>query len=273
MISSIKYKLGSLRRLRKFDNFFQLLVSHALYPSGYIGYVWKGRTILVDGRRAETAGGIHAVLIAGEYDVFLEKLDAASVTTILDLGANVGSFTILAADTFENIEKIVLIEGDSTVIPRLHFNVHSALPGKVSIIHGAVCGTDGEVMFFQNPTSVGSGIKNHDGGNVPTEIVPAYSLSTLIDREFPSGTIDICKMDIEGSEYDAIHSLRDDQLERIRLLLIELHGSEEDDQRIFHRLKKQGFDRSESNSQGNHQTFAFFNSRYPLAGKNVGSPQ
>ncbi len=259
MLKKLSYKIRSLGILRRFDNFFQLLVAHAFYPKGLITYVWKGRSLIVDGRRQETAGGIHPVLILGEYNQFLDLLKADSVKQVLDLGANVGSFTVLIAERFSTLEQLVLVEGDSSVLPRLYYNAHSALPGKVDIIHGAACGKDGEVTFHQNPTSVGSGIENFAGGQGVAETVKSYSLASLIDEKFPDGLIDICKMDIEGSEYEAIASLRCGQLQKIRLLIIEMHAGEEEDLKLIDGIVRNGFVHHASGIGGNHRTHGFLN--------------
>ena len=259
MFSKIKYKLQSVYLWTRFDNFFQLLLSHLIYPKGVITYVWKGNPVVVDGRRQETAGGIHPVLVLGEYTPFLNLLPPSSVCRVLDLGANVGSFAVLLSTKFPALERMVLVEGDHSVLPRLYFNSCTALGKKAKVVHGAVCGTDGVVTFHQNLTSVGSGIAVSEATGAIQDVVESFRLATLMEREFRGETVDICKMDIEGSEYDAIGTLTQSHFDRIRLLIIELHGSEEEDNGLIEKLKGFGFEHQSGEDGFNHRTHGFLN--------------
>jgi FkbM family methyltransferase len=263
MLQRLRYKWSALVKSFAFDNPFQIIFSHLFYPSGYHLYIWHGNPLIVDGRRGETAGGVHAVLATDEYRQFLSRLNLTGPLNIMDLGANVGSFSVLAADYPGDIRRIVIVEGDATILPRLEFNIKSRLgPESADILHAAVCGHDGEISFFQNPTSVGSGVADfsQDGNAVETS-VKAVSLSTLLGM-FPSGEwIDVCKMDIEGSEFPAIYSLKDSELQRIRFLVLELHGKPEEDDAFIEYMISKGFEHWPSSALGNPRTHGFHQSK------------
>ncbi|MBK8094089.1 MAG: FkbM family methyltransferase [Verrucomicrobiaceae bacterium] len=250
----IAYKLQSLRKLFQFDNPWQLLLNHILFPRSLLTYNWRGRRLLVDGQRAETAGGIHAVLATDEYRQFLRLMKPEAVRTILDLGANIGSFSILADATFPQLERILVVEGDSSVLPRLQFNLGAALAKRAQILHAAVSGSEGTLTFVQSTTSVGSGVSGVSGHSGKTEEVTAITLSKLL-AQLPAGTtVDLCKMDIEGSEYETLAALPDAELDRFQAFVIELHGTEQQNEIVTNRFKAFGFQHIADGGKGNHRT-------------------
>ena len=259
MLHRLKHFQKAFRTSFEFDNPWQIIFAHLFYPKGKILYVWKGRTILVDGKRRETAGGIRSVLASTEYTQFFHHLKAEQVRNVLDLGANVGSFTVLAERSFPALKRVVVVEGDSTIMPRLEFNVKDALPeADVTILHRAVCDHDGEIEFIQAETSVGSGIASGaDDGSGKRIVVKAISLARLLECFPGSEKIDFCKMDIEGSEYAAIYALNPAELARIRFIVTELHGSDADNERFIGYLGNQGFKHIPSDEFGNPSTHGF----------------
>lgn len=264
MHSNFSHLFSSFKKSFRFDNPLQIIVSHLLYPRGKILYVWKGKPIIVDGKRAETTGGIHAVLGTTEYSQFFDKAGPGRIRNLLDLGANVGSFTLLAQDRFPNLKRVILVEGDESVLPRLQFNIYESLDrSAATIIHSAVCGHDGEITFYQNASSVGSGTTADSAGNNAVAMtVPAISLASLIGQ-FPSDeAVDFCKMDIEGSEFPAIYSLSDDQLYRLKFIVAELHGTDQENQALISHFISKGYQHHPSDLAGNGRThgFSFSNS-------------
>ena len=87
----------------------------------------------------------------------------------------------------------------------------------------AVAGQDGEVGFdiLDNPEAshVGSGDGSGDGRQIT---VPARGLAGFLDEVAP-GTIDLLKLDIEGSEIAALQSLGERHLARIGQITAEFH--------------------------------------------------
>ena len=53
--------------------------------------------------------------------------------------------------------------------------------------------------------------------------VPAQTLLQVMDRV--GGTVDLVKMDIEGSEYEVLLNTAPKQLKRIRRMVLEYHGT------------------------------------------------
>lgn len=259
MLHRLTHFWKAIRTSFEFDNPWQIIFAHLFYPKGKILYVWKGRSILVDGRRRETAGGIRSVLASTEYTQFFHHLEANRVRNVLDLGANVGSFTVLAERSFPALERVVVVEGDSSILPRLEFNVKDALPdAKITILHRAVCDHDGEIEFLQAETSVGSGIASGaDDGSGKRIVVPAISLGKLMEYFPANEKVDVCKMDIEGSEYAAIYALDPAELTRIRFIVTELHGNDKENERFIGYLANHGFKHIPSDEFGNPSTHGF----------------
>ena len=67
---------------------------------------------------------------------------------------------------------------------------------------------------------------NQASESEPHVAIPTTTIPALCEQYFPDGEIDICKIDIESAEYDALQSTPDSVLSRIRNLIIEFHDAE-----------------------------------------------
>ena len=91
------------------------------------------------------------------------------------------------------------------------------------------------------------------------------TFESLCSQYFAGRPIDICKIDIEGAEYDLLDSSPDDLLRRVRYLLMEFHDDSKTPA-VITRFARLGFSElTESNSRRTsaHTEVRFF--RGPLA--------
>lgn len=118
------------------------------------------------------------------------------ITSLLDLGANIGLTSVWFALTYPEIT-IDAYEPNPELFPLLKKNL-SSFP-KVRVFEEAITGTEGHVSFNKSKYSLESSIfEARDSESVS---VTATTLDQAIKRI--GGSVDLLKIDIEGAEFDA----------------------------------------------------------------------
>lgn len=169
----------------------------------------------------------------------------ASVETILDLGANIGLASLWFAGAIRpnqtqsnpiKPKKIIAIEPvpANASVARLNF-AGNAIPGEV--IQAAVGLVDGEGLFeTRRESNLGRLAANEAGGGLK---VPVVGIRSLLDR-FPSGEVDLVKMDIEGGEGGLLGG-DVGWLRRVKMLMIEWHDEQIDSAPLIRNAEAAGF--------------------------------
>jgi len=118
-------------------------------------------------------------------------------STVLDVGANVGIYTLLAA---KRGARVFAIEADPKTVEILRRNVHvNGFDDRVTVFPIAVGEQEGTVTLFRFAENRGH--SNLFEGTDPV-LVPCRTIDSL---DLPP--IDVCKMDIEGSELPALKGM------------------------------------------------------------------
>lgn len=142
----------------------------------------------------------------------------ADVTTILDLGANVGVsalyFRLLYPDA-----RIHSFEPDPANVEQLRHNARYL--GDVTIHEYAVSGENGEISFYIDPHRGSSSSTQKHRDRQQEIIVETKTLESLFE-ELALDKVDILKFDIEGSEEAVFTNFR--KFDKIRFLFGEIHG-------------------------------------------------
>lgn len=131
------------------------------------------------------------------------EMFCASVTpgcTVLDVGANIGFYTLLAA---KRGARVFSIEADPLNVAMLRHHVEINGFGKQVTIH-QMAATDSvkRVPLYRHPFNLGESNILENG-----QICEMIEGTTLDSLNLPS--IDICKMDIEGAELMALRGMQD----------------------------------------------------------------
>lgn len=157
---------------------------------------------------------------------------------VLDLGANIGSFTARARHVF-HAERIIAVEPEPQNLRLLHANV-GHLPG-VDIIERAVVGAGGPLLLdlhLAHGMNKGSHSVRHRQGRTQITRVRTTPMSGLL-AERPT----VWKVDIETSEYDIPEIARPP--EYVRAIAMELHIHRREYRvladRLVRRLAESGF--------------------------------
>lgn len=163
---------------------------------------------------------------------------------VLDIGGHIGTFAVLAA-TRAPRGRVFSFEPEPENFALLEENIRSNNLGHVRCFNQAVGGREEERAMFRaaNPVRTGShSLVNATGaGTFP---VRCTTLSAVL-RAQKLEKIDFLKLDCEGAEWEIFPATSDDDLRRIRQIVMEVHsgvpGGAQAMRDSFDRLKRLGF--------------------------------
>ena len=133
---------------------------------------------------------------------------------VVDLGANIGLFTIYA-NQFKP-SKIYAFEANSDNYECLVENSQD----NVEPYHFAVSNKVGEIDFYNTDNIGGHTILNMDRGDMAVS-TPCIDMNYIFENYLES--IDFLKMDIEGGEKDVINGIKDILFNKINKISMEYH--------------------------------------------------
>ena len=160
------------------------------------------------------------VFVDGTYAPLLAVPD---VTTILDLGANVGCTSAQLLTAHERA-RLVAVEPDPDNATLLARNL-APWGGRAEVLRGAVWSHETGLVLDERPYRDGGAwarqVRATREGERPA--MQAWGVDQLMDRLAPGGIVDLVKMDVEGAEVVLLEAGRHEWLRRVRCLAIELH--------------------------------------------------
>ncbi len=152
---------------------------------------------------AEETVGFH-MLISGIYEPdevnwVLDRLHPGD--TFVDVGANIGLYTVMAAQRVGPTGRVVAIEASRDVFPYLAHNVALNNLTNVSLFEMAADSTasDNRVFFKAPMDRFGSGTMTPEFGGSPIDVV-ARPLDTILAEAGIAGPVRVMKVDVEGFE-------------------------------------------------------------------------
>jgi FkbM family methyltransferase len=165
---------------------------------------------------------IERLMWAGAYErelVELFKRVLKPGMTVLDLGANIGYFSVLAAGLVGKSGQVYSFEPAPTCFAQLKKNLAAfawaqAYPAAIADAPGTAC-----FHFSDEANETGWGsLLAEERGSTRESVVPVIRLDDWA-RERAIGRVDFIKMDIEGGEFRALQGARE-LLERYRPVLV-----------------------------------------------------
>jgi FkbM family methyltransferase len=167
------------------------------------------------------------VLLFSEYG-FLLGLDG--VTTVLDIGANIGTTSVLLLNAYPNAT-VIAIEPDQGNFEILEKNLRP-YGARAILLRSALWNREEDLMVdrghFRDGGEWSFQVKTRDLNERAD--VKGVTLRDLIAR-YDLQTIDILKIDIEGAERHVFDSSIADSLSMVKHIAIELH--DEESRRLF----------------------------------------
>jgi FkbM family methyltransferase len=170
---------------------------------------------------------IHEIFVENVYQV--EDGDVADSGVVIDIGGNVGAFSILCAAY--GAKKVLAFEPDSFNFPILEENIK--VNGFSNIIKPIKLGVSKEAGEFEFLNGQGAsfitGVKNlptpeaiKHVDDAPKETIRAISLASAFADNKVSDC-DILKIDCEGSEYAIIEGAPTEILNKAKYITMEFH--------------------------------------------------
>lgn len=143
---------------------------------------------------------IHEIYAKNEY---FKHFSIKENDTILDAGANIGLFTLLAGKQLKNSGKIIAVEPDDNNFDMLNENIKiNNLTNVVSLKKGLWSSeTNLEFLIGKRPGE--HSLLNNEQFSGEKIIIECVSLDSLLDT-FNLSHFDFIKMDIEGAEVEVV---------------------------------------------------------------------
>lgn len=161
----------------------------------------------------EDHGVSGAILHTGRWEPHVEKLLHEYVyrdLTFLDIGANVGYFSLSVANKMRDVGagRVIAIEANPLVVPYLMSSVvESGFDDIIEVLPYAVSEENGliEMLAEFGDNLGGSTIRKLSRKGTGKNVVPCVKLDDVL-ADLPH--IDLVKMDIEGAELLALHGMK-----------------------------------------------------------------
>jgi FkbM family methyltransferase len=168
----------------------------------------------------------------------LKNIENYKVKNIIDVGANIGFFTLFMSKYFPD-GNFVLIEPDKSNVECCYINtknihqktiIHAPLWSEEKILYLSPSFRDNlhwSRSFSSNKDSEGNGIRSVTLSNVLKKVNFNY--------------VDILKIDIEGGEEEVICNLDSSLFSVIKIIAMEIHDEIVNKDRLLHTLNKNNF--------------------------------
>jgi FkbM family methyltransferase len=183
----------------------------------------SGISILVR-RQSDDWGVVRDLFLQSGYGRSFEYLRSVSgEQTVIDLGANIGCFSVLAAAQNERLLVSAYEPGPPNVrIFELNCLANPSLARRIQLHREAAAGVARIAQWHFNATNPGGSSLYGEGAGAPVTVRPFADIVSAM-----SGPIAMVKIDIEGAEYELVRTTPAETWDRIPALSIEIHRDPE----------------------------------------------
>ncbi|MBX4212455.1 FkbM family methyltransferase [Candidatus Pacearchaeota archaeon] len=232
-------KLTLLRQIfRNYQNGFNIIYNVFFKKQGFmIAKMRNGTQFMIrcDSRDFHT---INEVFLDNIYGKFIREVKD-NKGTVIDIGQNIGCFSIKAARIFKD-SQIIAFEPfhESSQIAKINVMMNK-LDSRIISYELAISEKKGEVSFHAYPGNHEANSINDIWGWKSNKIaVNSIRLPDFI-KDNKIKDIALLKIDCEGSEYEIIDSLSKDDFKKIKGIILEYHKGQSD--KLEDTLKRRGF--------------------------------
>jgi FkbM family methyltransferase len=163
---------------------------------------------------------------------------------VIDVGANIGCFSILAASRVGSWGKVIAAEPSSATYGQLLANLKRSGLSNITARQVAVGGRTGFAEMRNSRNALCSSIYSEVGGREVdghVETVPVVTIDQLM-REAVLSRCALLKVDCEGAEYEIFEQMDRDTAARIDQIVMELHEIPgRNPHALLNRLRELGF--------------------------------
>jgi len=177
-------------------------------------------------------------IVSKNYEKNIRKFFDLNEGVFIDVGANLGKYTIMMARKLKEKGSVVSIEPEPHTIELLKQNVRLNKLQNVSVVGKACSSKNGKETLYLEGTTYSGGLhslkryKNH----VDKMEVEVEKLDSIISR-LKIKQVDLIKIDVEGSEVDVLHGAQKILKKFHPRIICECQG-EESEKKIRSLLKK-----------------------------------
>lgn len=188
----------------------------------YIGFDEQCRTfrlrngLVMTLNQAVESENIATTFIKKEYG------DVPNGAVVIDIGASIGDFALLAARQGKQT-RVIAVEPMPATVELLERNIRqNNAGGQVTIIPGAVAGATGTQMLMVSDSALSHTLVTGVYQAVDQIPIQCFSLEDLMNQH-QVHHCDILKMDCEGAEYEIIYNAAEETLKKIKEIRFEYH--------------------------------------------------
>ena len=242
--SAIRNRVAGLLEVLHFDNRLQLILSRGIFRPSMDVYYYRGLEILVDHAGGDV-NGVRACLATRMYRQFLDAMGLSKQgITVLDLGANVGGFCLLLRAEGYTLCKVIALELNPFTCARLHLNLTRNLPDTdLHIVNEALYSTVTSVEMPFGRGSTGDSLSaTYSSTAAQVRSVRTNTLDGLIEKYVRNDEIDVCKIDVEGAEWDVFGGAHFSRIRQCKNIIMEIHPHKSMAmQQMYDQVSKLGF--------------------------------
>ncbi len=261
---NINNKIRGFRQIWQFDNRWHLIASRILFPREPVNILRIGAMRILEDHSAGDADGARNVVASPMYRQYLGAMGLKSPLNVLDLGANNGGFPLLLKVTGCALKRVVCVEMNPKTFSRLRYNIESNLANGFILLNAAVCGHPRELTLKLSGGGTGDSIyqKTEPGESGSTYKVKGMTFDEVYEHAFQNEIVDLCKMDIEGAEYEVFATPNHKNIENCRYLIIEIHdGAGREPERLLQKINELGFVEIPASKERGESIFSFRNTK------------
>ncbi len=140
---------------------------------------------------------------------------------VVDLGANIGAFSILAAK--EPSRMVIAVEPFPENTLRLKKTLASQIASGQCVVVEAAVDAENRILYMPADSGIPSHSRTVSTESLPGALeVPTVTLAELVDMA--GGNVDFLKVDIEGHEYALFETTPHEVLQKFSRIGLEYHG-------------------------------------------------
>ena len=167
-------------------------------------------------------------------EAILTRFDPHPGDVVIDIGANIGRYTVIAAKKVQNEGKVISIEANPSIFELLRKNIQLNELANVIPLNCAVFSEKTKIKFFVNDD-----LRNNQFGTINTDIdnfankglgKHVYVDANTVDSILSENSIEIqevkwMKIDVEGAELDVIKGSKEliSSAQNLRII-VEIHN-------------------------------------------------
>lgn len=198
---------GSIWLTKPIHDYLLRILEPKVPNKGVVSINVMGHKMYVDSSDEGVGQPLIKFGVFGELQTKHFKEQIKKGMTVLDIGANIGYYTLIAARLVGDEGKVIAFEPDPTNFALLKKNVEGNGYKNVILVQKAVSNKAGEVkLFLRAGNLAGHHLYDaHDGNKFVT--VSAITLDEYLENE-NLNKIDFVKMDVEGAEWGVLQGMR-----------------------------------------------------------------